>query len=140
MKNVIKQIEGLFDTLTAENASVTGKSEKLSEKLRKAEDTLATIDAKAVDLTKREEKIAKVENVLELEAKVKAGEKELKQKFGELKIQKDAFEKHQVTVKNENEAIRKKMDNTIEAEKAKALKSKAELTKEILKELVNKAK
>ena len=150
MKEVIVQIQGLYDALVKGNDENAELKTKLVAKTAKLKEKEAKSDARSADMNARETAVRKIEDVKALSDATKEAIKKLKTDSEQLNIERTAFETYQEQTKQENTSLQKSLESSIEAankkeaklaDDIKKLKAKEKkLREDIVKELQGLAK
>ena len=148
MKEVIKQIEGLYDCLVKENNLATVLTAKLNEGMGMVEKGKGENASQKENLDKREKGISGIEDVQRLNTETIEAQKKLVTDQGQLKIEKDAFESYQAQEKEANGKLRTNLESGLKAcslkedELEQSLKDleerKKNLVEEVTKEIMSK--
>ena len=138
MKQIVEKIPELYNALEDKIKETDSLKAKLILEDGEAKELRVKLVSKRKELTVREVKVSKVEDVVALDKKVKEDTKGLKANLAQLKIEKDAFESYQEIAKKEHIAKMKTLDDLKEKIEAQNKKSKAQLVSEVMKEIGNK--
>ena len=127
MKEVIVQIQGLYDCLVKENETATTLTAKLNEGLGMVEKEKGENASQKSDLDKREKGISSIEDVQSLNNETKEAQKQLSADQGQSKIERDAFETYQADTKKEHQALKNSLESSIDAADKKEKKYEEEI-------------